>query len=375
MTDRPWERARLIPVSGISGPDEQERRGASALLAVVNSVREFGRAITAPLGAPAGTPMAFIEVPFTSGERKLRPDGVLQVKRGPVLWTALIEVKTGTNELKSAQVEAYLDLAREQGFNAVLTISNQLARAPGEHPLTVDKRKLKKVSLHHLSWSQIRTEALVEQANKAVSDPDQAWILAEFIRYLEHPRSGAVEFEDMGGSWVAVREAARAATLQPADKGAAAVVRRFEQLMSFAAMLLSRELGVEVRPALSRAEVKEPDRRMQAAATALADTGILSGARRVPNARRPDRGHRRPARQPDPLLHDRRRADHRKADNAGQLADAPAARQQRPGLHRDHRRTPARQSSPSWAKLVRTRSAVDAVEGFAEVAGQGGRRR
>lgn len=55
MTDRPWERARLIPVSGISGPDEQERRGASALLAVVNSVREFGRAITAPLGAPAGT--------------------------------------------------------------------------------------------------------------------------------------------------------------------------------------------------------------------------------------------------------------------------------------------------------------------------------
>lgn len=231
--------------------------------------------------------MAFIEVPFTSGERKLRPDGVLQVKRGPVLWTALIEVKTGTNELKSAQVEDYLDLAREQGFNAVLTISNQLARAPGEHPLTVDKRKLKKVSLHHLSWSQIRTEALVEQANKAVSDPDQAWILAEFIRYLEHPRSGAVEFEDMGGSWVAVREAARAATLQPADKGAADVVRRFEQLMSFAAMLLSRELGVEVRPALSRAEVKEPDRRLQAAATALADTGILSGALRVPNAAAP----------------------------------------------------------------------------------------
>jgi hypothetical protein len=26
---------------------------------------------------------------------------------------------------------------------------------------------------------------------------------------------------------------------------------------------------------------------------------------------------------------------------------------------------------PSWAKLVRTRSAVDAVEGFAEVTGQG----
>src|ERR1039457_643865 len=77
VTDKPWERARLIPVSGISGPDEQERRGVSALLAVVNSVREFGRAITGPLGAPAGVVTAFIEVPFTSGEKNLRPDGVL----------------------------------------------------------------------------------------------------------------------------------------------------------------------------------------------------------------------------------------------------------------------------------------------------------
>ena len=158
--------------------------------------------------------MAYIEVPFTSGEKNLRPDGVIQVKRGSALWTVLIEVKTSANELRAAQVESYLDVAREQGFNAVLTISNQLAGAPGEHPLTVDKRKLKKVSLHHLSWSQIRTEALVEQGNKAVSDPDQARILAEFIRYLEHPRSGAVEFEDMGASRVAVREAVKAGTLQ-----------------------------------------------------------------------------------------------------------------------------------------------------------------
>jgi hypothetical protein len=42
VTDKQaWERARLIPVSGITGPDEQERRGVSALLAVINSVREF----------------------------------------------------------------------------------------------------------------------------------------------------------------------------------------------------------------------------------------------------------------------------------------------------------------------------------------------
>lgn len=117
MTDKQaWERPRLIPVSGITGPDEQERRGVSALLAVINWVREFGRAITAPLGVPAGIPMAYIEVPFISGEKKLRPDGVVQVKPGSALWTVLIEVKTGANELKAAQVESYLDVAREQGL-------------------------------------------------------------------------------------------------------------------------------------------------------------------------------------------------------------------------------------------------------------------
>jgi hypothetical protein len=48
-----WQRARLIPVSGITGADEQERRGVSALLAVMESVKEFGRALTA-LSAPNG---------------------------------------------------------------------------------------------------------------------------------------------------------------------------------------------------------------------------------------------------------------------------------------------------------------------------------
>jgi hypothetical protein len=42
-----------------------------------------------------------------------------------------------------------------------------LAAAPGEHPLAIDGRRLRKVGLHHLSWSQILTEALVAQANKA----------------------------------------------------------------------------------------------------------------------------------------------------------------------------------------------------------------
>src|SRR6266702_2252453 len=91
----------------------------------------------------------------------------------------------------------------------------------------------------------------------------------------------------MGAAWVAVRDAARAATLQPGDRGAADVVRRFEQLVSFASMLLSRELGVSVQPALSRAEVNAPEQRLQAAVRALDDSGVLTGGLRITNAASP----------------------------------------------------------------------------------------
>lgn len=287
VDDDGWEPARLIPVSGITGADEQERRGASALMAVLSSVREFGRAITGPLGAPSGAIDTFIEVPFDLGDHRVRPDGLIRVSRGKKTWTALVEVKTGRHDLQVAQLEEYLDVAREHQFDVLLTISNQLVTAPGEHPSFVDKKKLKKVSLRHLSWSQIHTEAVIERVNRSVVDPDQAWILAELIRYLEHPRSGAVDFDDMGPSWVAVRNSSANRTLRPSDKAAAEVVGRYGQLISFAGMRLSRKLGVDVRSALTKSDLRDLGAHTQAGVSRLADTGILSGALTVPNAAAP----------------------------------------------------------------------------------------
>lgn len=287
MGEVDWERARLFPVSGIGGADEQERRAASALLAVIQSVREFGRAMTVPMGAPAGRLSAFIEVPFNDGDKKLRPDGLIQVVSGQRTWTALVEVKTGRNELIPGQIESYLDVARKRKFDALLTISNQVVAVPGVHPVPLPRAKAHAAKLHHLSWSQIRTEALMEQANKSVSDPDQAWILAEFIRYLEHPRSGAIDFDDMGPSWVQVRDRARAGTLHPQDKAAAEVADKFGGLISFAALRLSRELGINVRPMVPQAQLRDPARHLQQAVSDFAATGQLQGAVRVPGAAAP----------------------------------------------------------------------------------------
>jgi len=279
-----WERARLFPISGIGGADEQERRASSALLAVIQSVREFGRAITAPMGAPTGRLSAFIEVPFDDGDKKLRPDGLIQVVFGHRTWTALVEVKTGRHDLIPEQIESYLDVARKHKFDALLTISNQLVAVPGVHPVKLPRARVQAAKLYHLSWSQIRTEALVEQANRSVSDPDQAWILAEFIRYLEHHKSGAIDFDDMGPSWAHVRDRARAGTLHPQDGAAAAVTDKFGGLVSFTALQLSRELGTGVRPMVPQAQLRDPAKYLQEAVSDFARTGLLQGAVRVPGA-------------------------------------------------------------------------------------------
>ena len=74
-----WQRSRLIPVTGITGPPEQERRGTSVLLAVLSAVQEFGRAVTTRLGAPVGTIETFIECEFPQGDKSVRPDGLIRV--------------------------------------------------------------------------------------------------------------------------------------------------------------------------------------------------------------------------------------------------------------------------------------------------------
>jgi hypothetical protein len=280
-----WNAARLIPTSGINGAEEQERRATSALLAVMSAVREFARAVLGPLGAPAGNVETYIEVPFDLADgRRIFPDGLIRVKRGSKEWTALVEVKTGSNELTAEQLEQYLDVARDHGYDCLITISNELPAMAGSHPTVVDRRKLRKVQLHHYSWTEILSHAVLQRQFRGVADPDQSWILGELIRYLEHPKSGALEFEDMGASWVPVREAVASGTLRSNDKTAAEVALRFDALLRFACLRLGRQLGTEVVPVLSRAEMDNPALRMSAMASRLVTEGVLSGELRIPNA-------------------------------------------------------------------------------------------
>lgn len=222
-------------------------------------------------------------MPFKLGDKTLRPDGLIRVTRGARTWTALVEVKTGKNELEAEQLEQYLDIAREQGFDCLITISNQIPASPTQHPTNVDRRKLRRVSIHHWSWSQIVSTAIMEKEHRGVSDPDQAWILGELIRYLEHPKSGAMDFDDMGPDWVPVRQAVQAGTLRATDKTIVGVTSRFDALLRYSALHLGRRLGADVMHQLSRKELADPNLRSQALAASLVGNGTMTGQIRIPD--------------------------------------------------------------------------------------------
>jgi hypothetical protein len=278
-----WMPARLIPVAGIRGQDEQEIRAASSLLAVMGAVDEFGRALMKEIGAPAGRISTFTEVPLKDPEGKTwRPDGAIMVQRGKNTWKCLVEVKTGNVPLAAGQVSTYLDLAREHGFQALLTISNQISNSPDDVPVAVDRRKLRSVQMRHLSWWRILTEAIMQHQHRGVRDPDQAWILGELIAYLEHEKSGAVGFEDMGQSWVQVRNAARDGTIRSSDGGVQDVVERWEQFVEYLCLGLSQDLGVQVVSSQSRA--RDGQVWTDSLLKGLEQEGTLSGSFRVPGA-------------------------------------------------------------------------------------------
>ncbi len=278
-----WHPARLIPAVGIKGQEEQEKRATSSLLAVMLAVPDFGHALVGPLGAPKGRMSTFAEVQVKDAAGKLHiPDGAIVVERGKTAWRCLVEVKTGSAELRAEQVNRYLDWARENRLDAVLTISNQITGSPTDSPVPVDGRKLRTTRLFHLSWWRVLTEAIVQHRHRGVSDPDQAWLLGELIAYLDDERSGASGFTDMGANWVAVRNAAADGTLRANDSQVRDVSERWDQFVEYLCLGLGQDLGRDIRPVRPRKQTAAT--RLEAGCRALEESGTLQAAIRVPDA-------------------------------------------------------------------------------------------
>jgi len=280
--------ARLIPVAS-----KPEMRNTSITCAMLMAVEEYADVLLSPLGAPIGkrTKIQIWTEPVFKGQKKDtkgRPDALVIADNGRRQWRALIEAKAKGSNLESGQIECYLDLAKANGIDALITLSNQFVATPTQSPCEVNRVKTKKVSLFHWSWSYLKTEAKIQLSKSAVSDPDQAYILDEFVRYLEHDSAGVTEFDQMGKEWVEAGRLLFANTLLP--KGSplgTAVVRDWDELMRCTALRLSRRLGTNVTTILSAKERKDPGAHLKRLLNRFSEKGSLKSRLDIPGAASP----------------------------------------------------------------------------------------
>ncbi|MET9530875.1 TerD family protein [Streptomyces sp. NPDC006649] len=269
-----WRPSRLFPASSLKNDREREMRATSVLLSVMAQVPEFGRRLTAAFGAPAGRMETFTEVSLPHGETPKRPDGVIRVERAGKLWTALMETKTNGNPLKPDQVQAYVDIAARRGYEAVITLSNNVELEG--RPLVdvkIDKRRKNKVTLRHLSWAEVTHQAQMLIRHEGVGNAAHAWLLQELLHYLQHENSGCHGFQNMGPAWVPARKGIEEETLCQGDQRAVEVVESWERLVRQVCLRLGGELGQKVLPVQRAKRGTDPHTRR----TALADNFCVDG--------------------------------------------------------------------------------------------------
>ncbi|MFD3378565.1 MULTISPECIES: TerD family protein [unclassified Streptomyces] len=277
-----WRAARLFPVSALKSDRDRETRATSVLLSVMAQVPEFGRRLTAGFGAPAGRMETFTEVSLPNGDSPRRPDGVIRVERAGKLWTALVETKTNGNSLKPDQVQAYTDIAARRGYEAVITLSNdvELDGSPLVDVKT-DGRRKHKVALRHLSWADVTHQAQMLIRHEGVGNAAHAWLLQELLHYLQHENSGCHGFQNMGPAWVPVRNGIDDETLCQGDRRAVEVVESWERLVRQVCLRLGGELGQKVLPVQRAKRGTDPRVRRAALADQLCLAGRLDSELRI----------------------------------------------------------------------------------------------
>ncbi|MFD8792926.1 TerD family protein [Streptomyces vinaceus] len=280
-----WRPARLFPVPALKSDKEREVRATSVLLSVMAQVPEFGRRLTAAFGAPAGRMQTFTEVSLPHGDTPRRPDGVIRVERAGKLWTALVETKTNGNPLKAEQVQQYMDIATRRGYEAVITLSNDVALEGAPMvDVKIDGRRKHKVSLWHLSWAEVAHQAQMLIRHEGVGNAAHAWLLQELLEYLRHEQSGCHGFQNMGAAWVPVRKGIEDETLAFDDPRAVEVVESWERLIRQVCLRLGGELGQKALPVQRARRGSDPQARRTAAAQKLCRDGRLGAELRVDGA-------------------------------------------------------------------------------------------
>ncbi|WP_306131163.1 hypothetical protein [Roseivivax marinus] len=290
MTDFPdfivsGDEARLFP---ILAETSKEKRVASIFLAVMTQIPAMAEEILGRVGVRVGKRTrvrAFTEVVLK--EKVVdgcRPDGLLIVDTGRTQWSALIEAKIGRNELTAEQVSKYAELAKANGIDAVITISNQFVSRADHSPVSISKTLLRKVGLFHWSWSYLATACEILEYQKTVTDTEQVYLLRQLNHFLAHPATGVERFTQMTPSWKDVTQAVlNDGALKKTAPEVEAVAASWVQEERDLCLHMSSHVGQAVSTRVERKFTDDPAARLKNLIETLVSRQTLSSVIRVPN--------------------------------------------------------------------------------------------
>jgi len=226
------------------------------------------------------TEVVFRDADDTNG----RPDGLIVVTNGNVTWSALIEAKIGKAVLDEEQVARYVETARKNSIDAVITISNQFVARADHSPVSIPKSSLRKTGLFHWSWTWIKTQCGILAYQESIEDRDQVFMLNEFYRFLDHDLSGVDSFKQMGSSWrdlvqsVANTEKLRKTGLE-VEEGVSCWFEEERDLC----LQLSRHIGQLAEVWIEKRLVDDPSERLKSGISLLVENHTLRSVVKVPD--------------------------------------------------------------------------------------------
>lgn len=284
------ESARLFPVLSTTS---KEGRTTSIVLACMVQIQEFGTELLKSVGQNRGKRarvQTFTEIVFKnqSGKIKDRPDGLIVLTVGSRTWRALVEAKVGNNELQVDQVERYRALAKDNGIDCVITISNQFATTPASHPIEEIRKSRSNIPVFHWSWMHIVTTAELLLSNGRVADDDQLLLLNELRRFLSHESAGVRGFDRMPKEWTELNKLVASGGVIPARSiEAQTVIDAWHQETRDLSLILSRMTEATVSEKLPRKHMNNPAQRKKDELAMLREKHQLRCSLDVPDAAAP----------------------------------------------------------------------------------------
>ena len=275
-------RARLFPSLKATN---KEQIAVSTLLATFHIVPELLGQLIKDVGLRITDKTKFktfteVNLSKETASKINRPDGYLYIKNRNE-WSALIEAKVGNSKLDPEQICRYLEAAKINNIDAIITISNEFSPRVVQSPVNIPKKFLNKVTLYHFSWRLILSEASLLKRDNELEDREKSYVIEELIRFLRDDSVGNKSFSMMPPSWTSITSnMASDANNIHLEETANALVEEFSEI----ALNLTDHLGVNCTTKLATSFVNDKTLWQKSIMRTIADGKSIVCQYNIPNA-------------------------------------------------------------------------------------------